>query len=132
MTPEAAALARHRLARARDMLRDADLLAASESTESAVNRYYYAAFHAARALLATRDLDSSKHSGVIALFQREFVKTGLVAADVAKALPQTFEKRQNSDYADFAQVSAQEVDRLKTSVRQFVITCARVFESLPQ
>jgi uncharacterized protein (UPF0332 family) len=114
------------------MLRDADLLASSESTESAVNRYYYAAFHAARALLATRGLDSSKHSGVIALFQREFVKSGIVAADVAKALPQAFEKRQNSDYADFARVTAEEVDRLKAAAHQFVDTCAHVFDSLLQ
>ena len=131
MTPEAAALARHRLARAQVMLRDADLLAASRSLESAVNRYYYAAFHAARALLATRALDSSKHSGVIALFQREFVKSDLVPPDVARALPRSFEKRQNSDYADFVEVSEEEVERIKTAAHQFVSTCSRVFESLP-
>ena len=132
MTPEAAALARHRLARARAMLHDADLLTTNQSLESAVNRYYYAAFHAARALLATRALDSGKHSGVIALFQREFVKSGLVSSDVARALPRAFEKRQNSDYADFVEISAEEVERIKSAAHLFVSTCSLVFESLPQ
>jgi uncharacterized protein (UPF0332 family) len=34
----------------------------------AVNRFYYAAFYVARSLLALRELDSSRHNGVISLF----------------------------------------------------------------
>ncbi|MBU1599651.1 HEPN domain-containing protein [bacterium] len=40
-------------------------------------KWLYAIFSAARALLATKDLDSSKHSGVISLFNQHFVKTGV-------------------------------------------------------
>jgi uncharacterized protein (UPF0332 family) len=39
-------------------------------------RSYYAMFTAARALLATKHLDSSKHTGVVSLFNQHFVKTG--------------------------------------------------------
>jgi uncharacterized protein (UPF0332 family) len=39
-----------------------------------VNRLYYAAFYAARGLLATKDLESSKHARAISLFQQNFVK----------------------------------------------------------
>src|SRR2546423_10252659 len=35
--------------------------------------------------LATRNLDSSRYSGVIALFQEHFVRTGLVPTDTARA-----------------------------------------------
>jgi uncharacterized protein (UPF0332 family) len=34
----------------------------------AVNRFYYAAFTAIRALLAAKGLEAAKHSGVISLF----------------------------------------------------------------
>jgi uncharacterized protein (UPF0332 family) len=85
------ALARHRLARAREASQDGRLLLAAGSHASAVTRFYYAAFHAARALLATRGLDSSRHSGVIALFQQHFVKPGVIAADIARALPRALE-----------------------------------------
>lgn len=130
MTPEALALGRHRLARARQSLRDADLLANTGAAEGAVNRYYYAAFHAARALLATRGLDASKHSGVIALFQQQFVKTGLIASDVARALPQAFEKRQNSDYADFSETTTEELERVRVHTHRFVDACGDWLASL--
>jgi uncharacterized protein (UPF0332 family) len=118
------ALARHRLARARDNLRDGHVLMEAGSHASAVNRFYYAAFHAARALLATRRLDSTRHTGIIALFQQHFVKTGLVAPDVARALPRSFEKRLNSDYEDFADVSEEEARRVQDECDRFVPACA--------
>ena len=62
------ALAQHRIARAHGALQEADLLIEQQHFSGALNRVYYAAFYAARALLATRNLDSSRHSGVIALF----------------------------------------------------------------
>ncbi|MCD6256670.1 HEPN domain-containing protein [Candidatus Aerophobetes bacterium] len=60
-------LARYRMDKARENLKDAeDALARSRFSLSA-NRSYYAMFTAARGLLALKELDSSKHSGVICL-----------------------------------------------------------------
>ncbi len=115
MSDVAQALARHRVARARESLRDGHVLMESGGVGGAVNRFYYAAFHAARAVLATRGLDSSRHSGVIALFQQHIVKPGLVASEIARALPRAFEKRLNSDYEDFASVSGEEARRVERS-----------------
>jgi uncharacterized protein (UPF0332 family) len=56
--PEVMTLARHRLRRARETLHEGDLLRQAKADVGAVNRYYYAAFYAARALLATLQLDS--------------------------------------------------------------------------
>lgn len=96
----------------------------------AVNRFYYGAFHAARALLATREVDSSKHSGVIALFQKHFVATGRISTDRAKALPRSFEKRQKTDYGDFATVTSEEAQTVRQEVEAFVEECGRVLEQL--
>lgn len=82
------------------LLDEANLLLEQRHFTGALNHLYYAAFYAARALLATKTLDSSRHSGVIALFQEHFLKTGLIPPDVARALPRAFEKRQTSDYGD--------------------------------
>jgi uncharacterized protein (UPF0332 family) len=87
------ALAQHRIARAHAALHEADILIEQQHFSGALNRVYYAAFYAARAMLATRNLDSSRHSGVIALFQEHFVLPGLVAIETARALPRAFEKR---------------------------------------
>jgi uncharacterized protein (UPF0332 family) len=117
------ALAQHRLARAHAALHEADLLIEQQHLSGALNRVYYAAFYAARALLATRNLDSSRHSGVIALFQEHFVRTGIVPTDTARALPRAFEKRQTSDYGDFSEPSSDEVLGLRGQVEVFVLAC---------
>jgi uncharacterized protein (UPF0332 family) len=124
VTPEASALAHHRMERARAACREGDLLADRREYGGAVNRYYYAAFHAARALLATRNVDSARHAGVIALFQQHFVKTGAFPAVIARALPRSFEKRLSTDYSDFVEVSADEVERIRTEVHAFLDACA--------
>ena len=125
MTPSEA-LAQHRIARAHTALQEADLLMEQGHLSGALNRVYYAAFYAARAMLATRGLDSSRHSGVIALFQEHFVRTGLVATDIARALPRAFEKRQTSDYGDFSEPSSDEILSLRDQVRVFVASCERI------
>ncbi len=96
----------------------------------AVNRFYYAAFHAARALLAIRGVDSPRHSGVISLFQQHFVKEGPMAPETAKALARSFEKRQDADYEDFAAVSLEEAEAIRREVQAFIEACRRTLQSL--
>jgi uncharacterized protein (UPF0332 family) len=123
-------IARHRLRLAHETLADAAVLIAESRWRGALNRLYYAAFYAARALLATRDLDSARHSGVIALFQQHFVKTGVVPGAIGKALPRSFEARQTSDYADVTDADEETVRRLRTEVAAFVVTCEHVVEQI--
>ena len=67
------ALISYRLESAREKLSAAEDLLEKRHYKDSVSRSYYAIFTAARALLATKRLDSSKHSGVIALFNQHFV-----------------------------------------------------------
>jgi uncharacterized protein (UPF0332 family) len=123
-------LARHRLARAREALKDGEILLTQGSLNSAANRFYYAAFYAAPALLATKEVDSARHSGVIALFQKHFVKPGTIDTQIAKAFPRAFEKRQASDYGDFAVLTEAEVERMHAESRAFVDVCAELLGRL--
>ena len=104
-------------------LKQRSSLSSSAISPVRLNRLYYAAFYAARALLATKALDSSRHSGVIALFQEHFVKTGLITTDAARALPRAFEKRQTSDYGDFSEPTRDEVLSLCDQVQALVASC---------
>jgi uncharacterized protein (UPF0332 family) len=119
------ALAQHRLARAREALQEADILLAQGHHNAALSRVYYAAFYAARAVLAIHRVDSSRHSGVIALFQQHAVRSGAIAEDVARALPKAFAKRLVTDYGDFKQTTAEEVGTLRQEVEAFVGACER-------
>ena len=78
------ALISYRLESAREKLSAAEYLLEKRHYKDSVSRSYYAIFTAARALLATKRLDSSKHSGVIALFNQHFVKSGEVRKDASK------------------------------------------------
>jgi len=60
-------LLRYRLEQAHETLREAELLLDGAALRGTVNRAYYAMFYALLALLATRQLGTSKHSGVISL-----------------------------------------------------------------
>lgn len=88
-----------RIQQAGDALADAKtLFDVRESWTGTINRAYYAVFYAATAVLATRDLSSSRHTGVVTMFGREFVKNGLVSPELGRILHRLFELRQRSDY----------------------------------
>lgn len=70
-------LSRYRFSRAIEMLGDAKVLLEQKSYASSVNRSYYSIFHALRAVTALDGFDSSKHAGVIAYINKEYVKTGI-------------------------------------------------------
>jgi uncharacterized protein (UPF0332 family) len=72
--PELEKLARHRLSRAKAAFSEGDHLLNANAFMGAVNRFDCAAFNAARALLALRELDSSRHSGVISQFKLSLLK----------------------------------------------------------
>ena len=65
-------------------------------------------FTAVRALLAIEGQDFSKHAGVIAYFQKEYIKTGKFDKKFSKYISQAFQIRNNVDYADFFLVSAED------------------------
>lgn len=52
--------------------------------DDAVSRAYYAMFYATSALLWIKGLGSSKHSGIIAMFNQYFVKEGLIEKGYGK------------------------------------------------
>lgn len=52
----------------------------------ALNRSYYAVFHAMRSVNALDKFDSSKHSGVIAHFNQYHVKEGHFPKDASKII----------------------------------------------
>jgi uncharacterized protein (UPF0332 family) len=70
-------LIEHRLEQAQEALDDAKyLIDGNRSPQSIINRSYYAMFYAALALLQKASKAPSKHSGVISLFDKEFVMKG--------------------------------------------------------
>lgn len=93
-----------RMTQAEETLREARILVAEHADRGAVNRAYYAMFYAVLAVLATKGLGSSKHSGAISLFDREFVKPGDLPRELSRSLHMAFEHRQQADYGELIDV----------------------------
>jgi len=91
--PDVEALVQYRLDGAGEALRDAEFLLAAGRLRSTANRLYYAAFYAAVAALLTKRLEYSKHSAVIAFFDREFIRTGILPKEFSRALHRAFNER---------------------------------------
>lgn len=113
-------LMQYRLEMARDRLRSSGILLREESYKDSIGRSYYAMFTAVRALLAMERQDFSKHAGVIAYFQKEFVKTGEFDKKYSKYISQAFQIRNNTDYADFFIVSAQDAREQYANAAEFL------------
>lgn len=111
-------LAYYRLQKSRENLKSADILIKAGMYGDSLSRSYYAIFTAARALLALKQLDSKKHSGVISLFNRHYVTTGIVDRTIGKELNKARLRRESSDYADFYLVDKKEaVNQFETAKR---------------
>lgn len=93
---------------AEERLRSSKILLDAGMYKDSIGRSYYAVFSAVRAVLATNEVDFSKHSGVIAYFQREYIKTGKIDKKYSKYLQNAFQIRNNCDYDDFYIVSKED------------------------
>jgi len=102
-------LIRYRKDKARETLDDARILLCDGTPSSALNRIYYAMFYEVLALLQTKDLSSSKHTGVRALFNEHFVKAGIVSVELGRLFSRMYDFRQKSDYGDFVKIQPEKV-----------------------
>ena len=119
-TDNVKALVAYRLEQADESLEAASILLDQGLIRPSVNRAYYAMFYAVLALLAGRKKETSKHSGAISLFDREFVKTGIFPKNLSRWLHGAFDLRQRTDYETQLQVSKEESIRILTEAREFV------------
>lgn len=103
-------LVKYRLASAKEKLTSAKVLLEAGLYKDSVGRSYYAIFSAIRAVLATRQVDFSKHAGVISYFQKEFIKSEVFDRKYAKYLQKAFQIRNGCDYDDFFIVSKQDAE----------------------
>jgi len=121
MSEEKKALIQYRLSQAKDSLKEADvLLREGMSYRSVINRLYYAMFYAVLAILQEREVGTSKHSGAISLFDREFIKTGILDKSFSKVLHRAFELRQKGDYMEQTEVTKQEIEEIQPKAQDFM------------
>lgn len=120
-------LAGYRMERANEMLEAAKKNLEIGQYKTSLNRSYYAIFHAMRAANILKGFDSSKHSGVIAYFNREYLKSGILEKNLSVIIKNSAFLREKSDYDDFfiasrkdAEKQLEDANTFVTSIEQFL------------
>ena len=91
---ELQALIAFRLKRAAETLTEAQLMQREGHWNTCANRLYYAAFYAVSALLVKAGYTTAKHTGIKAMFNQHFVKTGVVTKENGRLYNRLFNLRQ--------------------------------------
>lgn len=121
--PNKNALIQYRMERARETLEDARALYQQDRTPaSVVNRAYYSMFYAALALLESIGQETSKHSGVLSLFDKHFMKPKILPSEMGVFLHQAFDMRQTGDYEEKARLTKEDAKETLEAAAKFVET----------
>lgn len=115
----------YRLREAEETLDDAvKMLEAKISPRSVVNRAYYSMFYGVLGLFNRFNTEhrTSRHSTVIAIFDREFVRTGIIDPRYSRMLHRLFDARQIADYKDLIEPSEEDAVNAVEQAREFLIT----------
>ncbi len=114
------ALSKYRFESSLEALDDARLMYTNGRYKNALNRAYYAILHSIRAVNALDGFDSSKHSGVIAHFNKNYVKEDIFPKDLSKIIRLASENREKADYLDFFVASKEEAFKQIERAEQFL------------
>lgn len=98
-----AELANIRLERAGELVSEAEMLLNKEMFKSANNRAYYAIEKALSALLISHKIETKTYSGVLKMFNLEFIRNGdgFFTGDDYMIASEAEHIRNSSDYDDF-------------------------------
>jgi len=115
-----------RFEKAAECIEDAQLLLRSKRFAATVNRAYYAMFHSAAAVLLTKNVNRSSHSGIISAFGELFATTGVIDTVYHKYLREAFDLRQESDYEAGIEISEVEAEKMLNRAMDFVDACRKI------
>lgn len=108
---------------------EAELLLGGRAWRGAVSRYYYAAFHGARAALLSRGLEPATHAGLANRFAEIFVRNGILEPRLSRVLGRLQRDREQADYSrsvifqeNDALAARQEVNDFREALRELLST----------
>ena len=120
LSNEKITLSKTRLENAKERIAFADKILEIGDYKTVANRSYYSVFSAMRAVLALDGFDSKKHSGIIAEFRKNYLKTEILPKELSPIIDGLVEARQGSDYDDFYIISKEEVIEQLENSKKFI------------
>lgn len=106
--------------KARQSVEAAELLLRDSFFDFSASRAYYAMFYALEALLLDQDLTFSKHSAVISVFGKDFIKTGKFDKKYHQYILEAFDLRNAGDYGTMHSVPEEKAKELIENARELI------------
>lgn len=103
-------LSDYRLRESTDCLKVAKNCLRDGFYKDAINRSYYSAFYAIKAVLALGTIDFKRHKDVMAYFNKEYVAKGVFSRELGRKLSILKQIREKSDYDDFYVASKEQAE----------------------
>lgn len=125
----------YRMRQAEETFADArKMLEEKFSPRSILNRTYYSMFYAVLALFLSVGINikTSKHSGVIAIFDKEVVHKGNIDKRFSKILHKVFDARQEGDYKELVEISAEDAAEFVRLAGDFLTEIKRFIGQFPE
>ncbi len=122
-------LVEYRIVKARETFNEVSLHIENELWSTAVNRLYYACYYAVIALLISKEINATTHSGVRQMFGLHFVKTGKIEKELGKLYSDIFDMRQSGDYEDYVEFTKDDVLDLLIPADNLIISIENVLKT---
>jgi len=117
---ERATLVALELKKARETYEDISILLNANRLNGAANRMYYAVFHAVCALLINDGHQVNTHKGSHALFNLNYIKTGILPKEYGLLYNQLQTMREESDYNCAYDVDIDELQQRLEPAKSFI------------
>ena len=109
---------------------EAQVLLAQKLEEGAISRSYYAVFHAVKALLFSKGLDTSTHQGSMRLFNLHFIQAGLFEQRFSRVLSRAKQEREEADYFAEYTFSFEDAEENIKNAKVFLLESEKYLKSL--
>ena len=103
-------LSKYRIQESKNSLKVAEHCLNEGLYKDSINRSYYAAFYAIKAVLALGTIDFKRHKDVVAYFNKEYVATNGFPRELGRRLGMLKQLREKSDYDDFYIASKEQAE----------------------
>lgn len=121
MKDKAVDLSVYRMQNAKETLNAASLCLEQKLYKDTINRCYYAAFYAVKAVLALEEVDFKRHKDAVAYFNKTYVATEIFSKEIGRKLGRLKQERESSDYDDFYIASLSETTEQLETAKKIVL-----------
>ena len=119
-------LAKYRFSLAEETLANAKMCLENRFYRDWINRSYYVAFYAVKAVLALESIDFKRHKDAIAYFNKIYVANDIFPRELGKRLGRIKMVREESDYSDFFIASEEDATK-QYAAAQYIVETVRIY-----